>query len=53
MTITDTLAQALQELLTVVYADIEQWGFNEEHHPMYQEYVDGKEALRQYDEGEK
>ncbi len=52
MTITDDLAKVLRELLDVVYAEIEQWGFHEEHHPMYEEYVEARDVLRRYDEGE-
>lgn len=51
--ITDDLAQALRELLSVVGADIELWGDDEGHHPMYHEYTDAVEVLRRYDEGEK
>lgn len=49
----DDLAKALRELLAVVGADMETWAEYEEHHPMYEEYVDGREILRRYDEGEK
>jgi hypothetical protein len=49
--ITDALAQALRELLNVVYADIETWEDWENEHPMYDEYVEARDVLRRYDEG--
>ena len=48
--ITDDIVEALRRLVSVAKSEIEEYGFNEEYHPLYKDYVNAVYVLKMYDE---